>query len=363
MTQTAPQTPTPTNLPQPWDAARENASKTANKIKPIEKAAIILAAIGPEIASSFLRNMDEKNLTRCAMAISRLTRVSEDQLDATIAEFLLSIGTDEEVLGGTETARRLLSEVLDDGTIERIMYDVEGGDIQGAWKKLNDVSVPALATFIASEHPQTAAVIMSELRADKAAGVIERLDPEFAHQTILRLSSVPVLDSIVSDKVERVIAKDFLSAIQGRKKSRKPADLIAGVMNNLTSATREKFIGQLEEAKPTLAKEVLKVMFTFADIRHRVEPRDVAVITKEIPEGTVTTALKYATDQRIGSAEFILSNIPKRLSERLTDDIANMGDITPRDGETSMQEVVRAIQELAKAGTINLIEEEFPEDG
>ncbi len=349
-------------IPEVWDAARSNASQSVSQLRSIDKAAIILTALGPETAGDFLKGMDEKNLTRCAMAISSLSRISDDMLDATIAEFLLSIGTDEEITGGTHAARRLLSEVLDENTIEKIMFDVEGGHITGAWKKLNDVSVAALATFIGAEHPQTAAVIISELRADKAAGVIERLDPEFAQHTVLRLSNVPVLDENVSLMVEQIIAKDFLSAIQGRKKTRKPADLIAGLMNNLTSETREKFVSHLEDMKPALAKEVQRVMFTFADIRRRVEARDVAAITKDVDEPVLITALKFASAQKIGSAEFILSNIPKRLSERLVEDMGAMPDVSQRDGEAAMQEVVRGIQELAKLGTISLIEEDGPEE-
>ncbi|MEO1549441.1 MAG: FliG C-terminal domain-containing protein [Pseudomonadota bacterium] len=350
------------DLAQPWDAARAAASQEGGDLKPIEKAAIILSAVGPEIASGFLRSMDERNLTRCAIAIASMEKVSEELLDATIAEFLLSIGTEEEVSGGKQTARRLLGSVLDEASIERIMFDVEGGDIRGAWKKLNDCPMPALTNFIALEHPQTATVILAELRADKAAAILERLDKEFANTILLRLSSVPVLDPAVSDAVEEVIGRDFLSAIKGRQRTRKPAELIASLMNNLPSDSREAFLEYLEDSKPKLAKEVVRVMFTFADIRHRVLPRDIALVVKAIDEPTLITAVAYGLAQRNPSAEFVMSNIPKRLAERLSEDIETMDDITARDGEPAMQEVVRQIQVLAKEGQIQMIEEEGLEE-
>lgn len=358
----APKTGADSNLPKPWDAARRNAATARQDISPIDKAAVILAAIGPELAGEFLRGLNEGALTRTAVAISRLDRVPADVLDAIIAEFLLSIGTDEEVSGGAQTARRLLAQVLDDNAIEKIMFDVEGGDTRVAWKKLNDCSIAALTGFVGAEHPQTAAVILSELRADKAAGVIERLDTEFAQLAVLRLARVPALDSNVGEMVERVIARDFLSAIQRTKRSRKPADVIAGLMNNLSSDTREKFLAQLEEQKPALAAEVIRTMFTFADIRLRVEPRDVSVLVKEIDEPLLLTALKWARFQRNPSYEFIIENLSKRLSERLVEELASMPDVAQRDGEAAHQDVVRKIQERAKAGALRLIEDEASEE-
>lgn len=352
----------PGDRAEPWEAMRQGVSGKTTEIDPLNKAAIILTAIGPDLAGDFLKSMNETSLTRIATAISSLDRVPAELLDSIIAEFLLSIGTDEEVSGGSGTARRLLGQVLDDNSIEKIMYDVEGGDTRAAWKKLNDCTPAQLSVFIGAEHPQTAAVILSELRPDKAAGVIERLDNEFAQQCVFRLSRVPALDNDVAEMVERVIARDFLSAIQRTKRSRRPADVIAGLMNNLTAEVREKFIAQLEEQKPALAAEVLRTMFTFADIRSRVEPRDVAIIAKEVDEPMLLLALKWAVLQNNPSYSFIVENISKRLSERLVEEVESMPDCTQRDGEGAHQEVVRQIQAMAKAGTIQLIEEEGPDE-
>ena len=345
-----------------WESMRESAQHTVPDIPPIKKAAIILAAIGPEVAADFLRNMSENALTRTALAISRIDKIPKETLDSVIAEFLLSIGTEEEVSGGVNTARRLLSEVLDDNTIEKIMYDVEGGDTRKAWKKLNDCTNAALTAFIGAEHPQTAAVILSELRPDKAAAVMERLDREFAQITVLRLARVPSVDPEVSDMVEHIIDHEFLRSIQRTKRSRKPADLIASLMNNLNSDMREKMLGFLEGERPALHKDVLKTMFTFNDIRTRVNAREVSAIVKELEEPTLITALKWGQVQRNPSVDFILQNLSKRLGERIKEDLEAMPDPSPRDGEAAHQEMVRVIQEAAKMGNITLIEDEPLED-
>lgn len=356
--------PTSVDAVENWVAIREQALENteAPDLPPLDKAAIILAALGPDVAGEFIRNLSENDLTRVAIAISRIDKVERETLDAVMAEFVLSIGTEEEVSGGLQTARKLLATVLDENTIEKIMFDVEGGDTRAAWKKLNDCTAVALAGFIGAEHPQTAAVILSELRAEKAAAVIERLDPEFSQLTLLRLARVPSLDSDVAARVERVISRDFLSVIQAGKRSRKPADVIAGLMNNLGEEPRTKFLDFLETEKPTLHRDVLKTMFTFADIRTRVQPRDLPIIIKEIEEPMLITALKYGRSQGNATTDFILENLSKRLSERLAEDVDAMPDVSGRDGEAAHQEVVRKIQDMAKLGTIELISEDHGEE-
>ena len=347
---------------EPWSAMKQSVNKDRQNIPAIKKAAIILAAIGPDAAAEFLKGMSESALTRTAIAISRLDRIDHELLDTVIAEFILSIGTEEEISGGTQTARRLLAEVLDDATIDRIMFDVEGGDARKAWKKLNDISISNLVTFVGAEHPQTAAVILSELRADKAAAVLERLDREFAQLTMLRLARTPSLSPDVAEMVERVIARDLLSALQKTGRTRRPADLIAGMMNNLGPENRDKFLNFLEGERPVLHTEVLRTMFTFNDIRHRVEARDVAIIMKEVEEATLVTALKWGRMQANPTVDFLIQNLSRRLAERLEEEVETMPDPTQRDGEASHQALVAQIQKMAKAGAIQLIEDENPEE-
>lgn len=340
------------------DVAVPSFAKFTNNLSSLDKAAIILTAIGPDQAAPFLKELNESSLTQIATAVSTISDVSPEVLDQVIAEFILAIGSDEVVSGGIKAARRLLGLVLEEDAIERIMFEVEGGDNRKVWKKLNDIPNAALAVFVGAEHPQTAAVILSELRADKAAGVIERLDQEFAQQTVLRLSRVPSIETRVSEILEKIIAREFLSAGQRTRRNRKPAEVIAGLMNNLASDTREGFLSFLEEQKPVLAKEVQRVMFTFADIRQRVETRDIPAVAKAIDEQVMVVALKSAAAQKIASVEYILSNIPKRLSERLSEDLESMPDVSAKDGEAAQQEVVKTIQDMAKTGKISLIEDE-----
>ena len=113
-------------------------------------------------------------------------------------------------------------------------------------------------------------MILSELKAEIAASVLERLDRGFARSIVLRLSRVPTLETAVSTAIQDAIERDFLSVLQRNLSKRRPAELIAGLMNNISTEVREGFLAHLEVRDAALAQDVQRTMFTFEDIAVRL---------------------------------------------------------------------------------------------
>jgi flagellar motor switch protein FliG len=233
---------------------------------------------------------------------------------------------------------------------------VEGPSGRTIWEKLSNCSDEAVANFLKLEHPQTAAVVVSKLRADKAARVLERFSPAFARDVMLRLGRVHRLDSSVLEDVKKILYRDFLGTLRREQATRKPADVIGNMMNFVSSDPRGELLEHLKEARPELAEEVQRVMFTFPDIATRVNPREVGAVLKEVDNDIMMTALKTARAATPRVVEFILTNISKRMAAQIEEDIESMPPIKARDGETAQAEVIRTIQAMAARGDIQLIE-------
>lgn len=326
-----------------------------------DKAAIIIAALGPESAPHVLQGMGETTIRRFAQAMSGLWRISPELLEQTIEDFTQELGSRNQIRGGASEARRILRELLDDDSVSRIMDDVDLAGGRTLWEKLSNSSDQALAGFLRHEHPQTAAVVLSKMRSDKAARILERLDPEFAQIIVLRLARVPRLDSEVMALITNVIQKEFLSVMQREQATRRPADVIGSMMNNVSSAARARLLEQLEHEKPKLARQVQKVMFTFADITERVAQKDAGILLKGVDEHTMLVALKMAEHNAPRVLEFFLGNISRRLAQRLEAEIKSLPEPTPRDGEAAQAEVVNVCRELAKSGELTLTESDDEE--
>ena len=298
---------------------------------PIEKAAMILTAIGPELAAGFLRDLAEPDMERFARAINGLGKIAQEVLDAVIVEFLELLTTGPELSGGSKAARKLLAAVLDDeDEVQRLIDGRRRSEVRSVWERLNDTPPPTLANFLQAEHPQTAAVVLSELRSEVAASVLERLERGFAQTVVLRLSRVPQLDPPVAAAIQGAIERDFLSVLQRNLSKRRPADLIAGLMNNISTEVREGFLSYLEAQEPSLAQDVQRTMFTFEDIAVRLHGRDVAGVLRDVAEEVLLKALKLGEAQSSPTVPFVLENLPRRLSERYVEELAGLDRRQPQ---------------------------------
>ena len=323
-----------------------------------QKAAIILSIIAPEDAAEILKGFDESVLMRFAKAVSELRPVGADALEIVVGEFLLEIGDAGDVRGGVDQVRKYLSQFMDDENVDKIINDVLGSKHVPVWERLGEAPTAATSSYLALEHPQTVAVVLSKLRPDRAAGILENLDRELAQIAVIRMSRIPTIDPETVSLVEETIEKDFLSAINRSSATVKPAEIIGNLMNNVSSEVREQFLQYLEETDSGLASEVTRVMFTFADIATRLPTSAVSGVVRDVEEEKLMMALKHAKDTENPSFDFIMSNLSKRLSERLVEDIEAMEPVKDKEAEAAQMEIIGIIQKKAKLGEIKLYEPE-----
>lgn len=338
------------------DLARTGSAPPAVLPTQAEKAAIILSILDPVEASELLQSFKHENILKFAKIISSLKPVPSPVMSAVVADFLGELGEGSNIRGGEEQVRKLLSEFLDPTQVEQILSDVAGRDTRSVWERLGDAPNTKAAAFLQLEHPQTVAIILSKIRPDKAARILEEMDRNVAQMAVLRLSRIPNLSPLLLGRLEKVIEDEFLSAMSRQMGSIKPAELIGDLMNNVSGSARDEFLENLGEVNQELQSEVLKVMFTFADIATRVEGRDLTQIMKAVEEEQLMIALKYSQETENPSVDFILSNLSKRLAERMTEDLDAMDSVKAKDGEAAQMVVTNAIQKMAKMGELKLIE-------
>ncbi|MEM8791492.1 MAG: FliG C-terminal domain-containing protein [Pseudomonadota bacterium] len=316
-----------------------------------DRAAIILLILGPDVAAKFLADVDEAAVRRFAKAVNRMRLVPAPMVDAVIAEFIASVRDKKTLRGGPEELRRYLTEVLERDQVEQIVQDVEDKN-RSVWTRLGEVEDAKIASLLKIEHPRVAAFALTRLASTKAARVLEHLEPDLAKSIVLRMTDIAAIDPDVVRRIGEVIGRDFLSTEQRSKNARKPIDVVAGVMNHITSETREDLLGHMDERNPDLARKVRKVMFTFNNIAERVRPRDVSAIVKGVDPQTLLVALKGGGPV----LDFVMANISKRMSERMEEDIKELSEISRKEAEAARNEITSYVQDLIKRGAIQLVE-------
>ena len=224
---------------------------------PIEKAAMILTAIGPELAAGFLRELAEPDMQRFARAISGLGKINQEVLDAVIMEFVELLTTGPEIAGGSKAARKLLAAVLDDeDEVQRLLDGRERSEVRSVWERLNDTPVPRSPPSYrpSTRRPSPSSSPSSAPRSPRPCSSASTAPSPRRSSSASR--GVPQLDPPIAVAIQGAIERDFLSVLQRNLSKRRPADLIAGLMNNISTDVRESFLGYLESQEPALAQDV-----------------------------------------------------------------------------------------------------------
>ena len=328
-----------------------------------QKAAIIIAALGPDAAAPVIGKVGDLNLRSFAAALLKLKKIPRPILEAAIEDFLSEVDHgSEEFRGGLDEVRTFLSTVMKSDAVDRMIEDVEGPSGRNIWEKLANVPDEDLAAFLQKEHPQTVAFILTKLLPEKAAAILDKFDEERVLNIIMRMSRLPSIDNQVLRTITESLMKDFLVTVRKNRVMRRPSQTIGAIMNFVSSAHREIALAHLEETRPDLALEVRKTMFTFEDIAERVPAMAIPIIMRNVENDTMLRALKYSQENAPAVAEFFFANMSKRLSDQMREDIDRLPLLKLSEAEAASSNVVKVITDLADADEFTLKEIDEEED-
>ncbi|MEL6793153.1 MAG: FliG C-terminal domain-containing protein, partial [Pseudomonadota bacterium] len=96
----------------------------------------------------------------------------------------------------------------------------------------------------------------------------------------------------------------------------------------------------------------------FENIAARLQPRDVALVTRAVNEATLLRALKLPDPAGAEVAEFILGNISSRLADRLRGDLNDLEAPSQSDSDAARAALVAAITEARDRGELKLLDPE-----
>ena len=124
----------------------------------------------------------------------------------------------------------------------------------------------------------------------------------------------------------------------------------ADIMNYLDTAIESQLIESVKEVDEDLGQNIQDLMFVFDNLVD-VDDRGVQTLLREISTDTLVLALKGADDD---VSDKIFSNMSKRASELMKDDLEAMGPVRLSDVESAQKEILTVARRLAESGEIVL---------
>jgi len=325
--------------------------KTAEyaKISGVEKAAILLIALGDTYSTKLLSLMHEEEVRDVSKAMIQLGPVKAEIVEQLAHEFMLNVGEISGLAGGYETTQRLLASILPPDRVAALMEDIQGPTGRTTWEKLGNVKESVLAAYLKNEYPQTVAVVISKIKPAQAAAVLNELPEGFASEVVMRMLRMESVQKDVLDGVERTLRSEFMSNF-ARTTRRDPYEHLATIFKSFDRKSEARFFGQLEDRDKEAAARIRTLMFTFDDLKKVVSP-GIQLLIRSVQKDRIAMALKGASKEM---RDMFFENLSERAGKMLKDEIDALGAVKLREVDESRAEIVRVAKELAASGKIEI---------
>ncbi len=311
----------------------------------IQKVAIFLTALGPEAAANVLRHFPEPQAVGILREIADLRGLDEQTVRAVLVEF--QAGTDEELRlrMGPEYASLLIQKAFGSAG-DRLIGRVDRQLKRPPFAGLSAFSAADLASLLADESAQTAALVLAFLPAEVAADVFPLWTPGRAAEVGQRLMG---MDPQFAPEFQELEAS--LLAKHARLHTSRPAEsprMLAEILANVTDSAAERILTALQADRPELADALRSQMLTFHDVRHLTDA-GIRLLMAKVGMEDWAMALKGATSE---VREAFDRNLSTRARERLGETMDLLGPQPRRLVDEARGRILQAVKEAETEGEL-----------
>lgn len=318
----------------------------------LQKLAALLIMLGHESAASVLKNFDREEVEKIIAEMSKMTMISQELQRDLLAEFsevALEAGTS--ISGGLDFTRASLEKALGVSRATDIINRVAPARAsQVAVQGVADLEPRQVFNLLRHEQPQTIALLLSFIPADKAALILALLPADQRERVLERLASLSPTPMEVAEKVIGVLNNKLGVRPTRAMNQTGGVKTAADILNCMDKNSGKSLLLSLEERNPELCNAIRQNMFTFEDLA-ATEPSILQRILREVDMRDLALSLKTASD-KLKTA--LLSCVSKRAAESVQEEIAFMGPVRLRDIEAAQLRVIDVVRKLEADGDIEL---------
>ena len=321
----------------------------AEQFSGVQKAAILLIALGPEKSATIFKHLKEDEIEELTLEIANTRSVDPQTKEAVLNEFYQVCLAQQYIAeGGIGYAKELLEKALGDDRAQDVISKLTASLQVRPFEFVRKTDPSQLLNFIQDEHPQTIAMILSYLSPTQASLVLGALPLEKQSDVARRIATMDRTSPDVIKEVERVLERKLASLVNQDYTIVGGVDATVAILNSVDRGTGPHIMETLEIEEPELADEIRKKMFVFEDIL-LLNDRAIQRVLRDVENSDLAVALK-STNEEVQNV--IFKNLSTRLAAMIKEDIEFMGPVRMKDVEEAQQKIVGVIRKLEDAGEI-----------
>lgn len=317
------------------------------------KAALLLMAVGEDLAKEILRTLPESDVQRLTEELADLRGITSEMCNEVVAEFWDMLQTQSfMVQGGLDYAARLLTETFGKQRADDLLMLVRRSQdaAHGNLAKLQRTDPQQLGKLLDAEHPQTVALVLAHLDPKRASTVLQNLSEEQRVVSIRRLAEMRQFSPEMAQKVAQILHRRLESVGNTSRESCSGYKAVADLLNRLCAEESKKILENIEQAEPELALGIRNLMFTFEDLL-TVPSATIREIVTGLDKRQLALALRGAHEDL--RAQFFRA-MSSRAVEMLKEDMDVLGPVRSREVAQAQQEILNLARRLEAEGKVIL---------
>lgn len=307
-----------------------------------EKAALLLANLGPELSSEILRHLPAGIIERVIAEMLSLRRFETVMINNVLEEGLTRTGAATVNGGGVELARDILTRTLGQTGADDVLKRLSTQGANAPFQFLRDIDRNQFADFLAGEHPQTIALVLSRTTPDMTANMLQRLEPGLRAEVTLRIATMEHTPPELVRDVEGMLKQRLSGAVTRSSGSSGGVDFLVQVLTRADRQMERTLLEHMDATIPEIADQIRSKMFLFEDIA-KLDDRAIQRIIREVDLKELAKALR-GTREDMKTA--IYRNMSSRAAEMLQEELDSMGPMRADQVSRAQRAIVNIVRRL-----------------
>ncbi|MEW6751276.1 MAG: flagellar motor switch protein FliG [Candidatus Latescibacterota bacterium] len=306
-------------------------------------------ALGDALASQVLGHLSAYEVEEVAHAVSALQEVSRDAAAAVQEDFRRQLLAGAGYRGGIEFARAALGRCFGPRRAQEVLERV-ATRVSSGFYMLKNVAPDQFAPFLSHEHPQTIALILSQLERAQASGILAQLPERMQADVAYRIATMENVTPAVIRQIEESLESSLRDILGGNQDVGGPK-VVADILNLTGSSVEKNVLDQMDAQDPEVAEAVRNLMFVFEDIS-RLTDREIQILLREVDQKDLVVALKAA------SADLktkVLGNVSETVRTTIQEEMEFLGPMRLSEVEEVQLRIVQQVRQLEEQGQITIV--------
>lgn len=326
-----------------------------------QKAAILLTCLDASIASELLGDLPPETVQEIAveMAYVEATGAGQGQQSLEVAQQFCNSLQGRAGFHLNSFMQEMLKNTIGQTKAQEVQTQIKALlRKRDPFISIRSADAKTIAAGLEGEHPQAAAVVLSELPAKKSSEVLGCLGEGIRFSAIARMASCESASPEAKARIADMVSKRIESMAGDKQKGaavtpEQSLRKVAIILRNLGKDLRDGLLSAITGKDSDAGEKVANLMIIWEDIT-QVGDRSLQEGLRSVDTSKLALAL-FKADQNI--VDKVKSNISERASATLDEEASLMSSPKKEDIEAARAELVKALRDMNEKGELSFVED------